>query len=260
MAGGPNVKPKSEDGVLEAAVVVDAEETVAEPDGVPVEDDELEVESEVAVDSEVDAESEEEGKADPVGIGIVPMVLATSFPAEEVAAVPDGAVAAPQSVADTVTVDTTVMVTMLSVPMTTVGVAIPFDAEEDVAETPGLEVALEMELETTDVELRVGSDDVAAIVGVDEDDKIWRRWRAVLDADVESVGDSVTVTVTMPTAESVELGVAELIVTEVGIAVVDELSSSPSSQSPSPSGSSTSVEFVVSFPVMPPWRPADTKR
>lgn len=53
----------------------------------------------------------------------------------------------------------------------------------------------------------------------------------------------------------VELAVAELIVAEVEIAVVDELSSSPSSQSPSPSGSFASVEPVVlsvSFPVIPP--------
>ena len=168
VAEGPNVKPKP--GVLEAAVVVDAEEMVAEPDGEPdgvlVGADEMEVESEAAVGSELDAESEVKGKADPVGIGMVPIVVATS---EEALAVPDAAVAAPQSVADTVTVDTTVMVTMLSVPMTTVGVTIPFDAEEDeVAEIPGLEVTLEMEL---DVELAVGSDDVAA-VEEDEDDTI----------------------------------------------------------------------------------------
>lgn len=73
------------------------------------------------------------------------------------------------------------------------------------------------------------------------------------------MGDSVTVTVTVSTtllaAESpVELAVAELIVTEVEIAVVDELSS-PSSQSPSSSGSFAPIEplvLVVSFPVMPP--------
>jgi hypothetical protein len=75
----------------------------------------------------------------------------------------------------------------------------------------------------------------------------------------------VTVTVTVPTTESlalllaaespVELAVAELIVTEVEIAVVDELSSSPSSQSPSSSGSFAPIEplvLFVSFPVMPP--------
>ena len=157
----PNVKPKAVEDVLEAAVVVDAEETVAEPDGLPVGDDEMEVESEV------------EGKAEPVGIGMVPMVLATSIPTEEVVAVPDEAVAAAQFVADTVTVDTTVTVTMLFVPMTTVGVTIPFVAEEAaVAEVPALGVILEMELEATDVGLRVGTDDVATIVEVDEDDKI----------------------------------------------------------------------------------------
>ena len=74
-----------------------------------------------------------------------------------------------------------------------------------------------------------------------------------------------TVTVKVPTGESLaplltaespaELAVAELIVTEVGIVVVDELSSSLSSQSPSSSGSFVPVEpvvLVVSFPVMPP--------
>jgi hypothetical protein len=64
------------------------------------------------------------------------------------------------------------------------------------------------------------------------------------------VGDS---DATVPPEESlafpVELAVAELIVTAVGIAVVDEFSSS---QSPSSFGSFGSVELVVSFPVMPP--------
>jgi len=191
----PNVKPKA--GVLVVAVVVDAEETVVETDGVPVEDDEMEVERETVVDSEVDAESEVEGKAEPEGTGMVPMVLAASIPAEEVVAgpdavcevegkaepvgigmvpmvltVPDAAVAAAQSVADTVTVDTTVTVTMLFAPTTTVGVTIPFVAEEDVvAEVTALEVVLEMELETTDVGLRVGTEDVDED-DVDEDDKI----------------------------------------------------------------------------------------
>ena len=69
-----------------------------------------------------------------------------------------------------------------------------------------------------------------------------------------------TVTVIVSTGESladgspVELAVAELIVTEVGMGVVDELpsssSSSPSSQSLSSSGSFASVE--LSFPVTPP--------
>ena len=66
---------------------------------------------------------------------------------------------------------------------------------------------------------------------------------------------TVTVSTTLLAAESpVELAVAELIVTEVEIAVVDELSS-PSSQSPSSSGSFAPIEplvLVVSFPVMPP--------
>ena len=196
----PNVKPKA--GVLVAAV--DAEETVVEPDGAPVGDD---VGSEAALDGEV------EGKAEPVGIGMVPMVLAGSVLPEEVVPVPDGVPegddvamdsevegnsepvgigivpmvlagsvppgvgvvdpdAGAQSVADTVRVDTTVTVTMLSVPMTTVGVTIPFVAEDDVvAELPALDVILETELERTDVGLRVGSDDVA-VVEVDEDDKI----------------------------------------------------------------------------------------
>lgn len=173
VVGVPNVKPKAVEGVLVAVVVLDGEETVGEPDGVPVRNDEMEVESEVAVDSEVDAESEVEGKAEPVGIGMVPMVLAASIPTEGVVAVPDADVAVAQFVADTVTVDTTVTVTMLSLPMTTVGVTIPFVAEEDVvAKVPVLDMILEMELETTDVGLSVGSDEVATIVEVGEDDKI----------------------------------------------------------------------------------------
>ena len=167
-----NVKPKAVEGVLVAVVAVDAGETVAEPDGVLVlvGDDEMEVEGEAAVDGEVDAESEVEGKAEPVGIGMVPMVLAASTLTEEVVAIPDVAVDAAQSVADTVTVDTTVTVTMLFVPMTTVGVTIPFAAEEGVvAEVSALDVMLEVELETMDVGLGVGSDDVGTVV---EDDKI----------------------------------------------------------------------------------------
>jgi len=54
------------------------------------------------------------------------------------------------------------------------------------------------------------------------------------------VGVSVAVTVTV-----IMLGV-ELAVAEAGAALVDELSPSPPSQSPS------SFESVVSFPVMPP--------
>ena len=169
-AGVPNVKPKA--GVV-GEVAADAEETEAEPDGVPARDDEMEVGSKAAVDSVVDAESGVEGNSEPVGIGMVPMVLTTSVSTEEAVAVPDAAVAAAQSVADAVTVDTTVTVTMLLVPMTTVGVAIPFVPEEDaVAMIPAFGVVFEMELETTDVELRVGSDAVATIVEEDEDVKI----------------------------------------------------------------------------------------
>lgn len=251
----PNVKPKA--GVVNVLVV-------AESDGVLVGVDEMELESEEVVDSEVDAEleSEVEGKSEPVGIGMVPMVLAAStFPEEEVVAVPVpvAVVFAAQFVADTVTVDTTVTVTMLSVPMTTVGVTIPFVPEEDVgAEVSALGVILEVELETTDgVELRVGSDDVE--VEVDDDVKICRRWRAVLVADVEGVAISVTVTVTIPPVE-LSVVLVELIVEEVGIVVVDELSPSPSSQPPSLFGSFASILLFVSFPVMPPGTPADTKR
>ena len=70
------------------------------------------------------------------------------------------------------------------------------------------------------------------------------------------MGVSVAVTVTVIVL-AVELAVAELIVREAGTAVVDELSSSPPSQPPSSFGS---FESVLSFPVMPPWRPASTKR
>jgi hypothetical protein len=152
-AGEPNVKPK--------AGVVDVETTVVEPDGVTVGDGEME-------------ESGVEGKPESVGIGRVPMVLATLIFTEGVGvAEPDAGVAEAQSVADTMTVDTIVTVTMLFVPMTTVGVAIPFAPEEDVvAEVPALGVMLEMGLETLDVGLRVGSDDVVAIVEEDEEVKI----------------------------------------------------------------------------------------
>lgn len=150
VAGVPNVKPKA--GVETDVAVVGTEETVAaEPDGVLVGVDEMKVGSEAAVDGEVDAESEVEGKSDPVGIGMVPMVLAVSTPTGGVVADPDVVVAPAQSVAETVTVDTTVTVTMLLVPMTTVGVATPFVPEEDVvAKVPALGVTLEMGLETTD--------------------------------------------------------------------------------------------------------------
>jgi len=127
-----NVKPK--EGVVTPVVVGD---------------DEMEVVGEPVVGSEVDAGREVEGKSEPLGRGMVPMVLAALVLTEEVVAVP----AAVQFVADTVTVDTTVTVTMLFVPTTTVGVAIP---EEEV---PALDVILELELETTDVGLGVGSDE-----------------------------------------------------------------------------------------------------
>jgi hypothetical protein len=78
----------------------------------------------------------------------------------------------------------------------------------------------------------------------------------VLLADVEGVGVSVAVTVTviveslLSTAEfPVELAVAELTVTEVRIVVVNELSPP---QSPLSFGSLASIELVVSCPVMPP--------
>jgi hypothetical protein len=113
----PKVKPKRLAGVVAGVGAVDAEETDAEPDGVPVGEDKIEVETEIAVDSEVEAESGLAVKAGPVGIAEVAMeatmVLATSsgeLPAEEVIAVPDTSAAQP--VADTVTVDTRVTVTM----------------------------------------------------------------------------------------------------------------------------------------------------
>lgn len=69
---------------------------------------------------------------------------------------------------------------------------------------------------------------------------------------MEGVGVSVavTVTVTMLTECPVELAEAELIVAEVEIAVLDELSPSPPPQSPPSFGSFAST--VVSCPVMPP--------
>ena len=137
-----NVKPKARDVVV--VVLVDAEESV-----------------------DVDVESEVVGKEESVGMGMVPMVLAASLFREEAVELPDAAVVAAQSVADTVVVDTTVTVTMLFVPTTTVGVTIPFVSEEVVVveEVSALDVVLEEEL---DVEVRVGSEDVE----VDEDVKI----------------------------------------------------------------------------------------
>lgn len=129
-----------------AEVVVDGVETAAEPDV-------MEAESEDVM--EVDVESELEVEAEPVGAdgrNAVPIegtiVLAPSVAAAgEAAVVPVTA----QSVADTVTVDTTVTVTMLSVPMTTVGVTIPFVAEEDVVAAVGaLNVITGAELESVD--------------------------------------------------------------------------------------------------------------
>jgi len=100
------------------------------------------------------------------------MVLAASLaeiPTEGVVAVPDASAAQP--VADTVTVDTRVTVTMLSVPMTTVGVTIPFDAEEVVAAVGVLEVLNETELGSTDVKDVLAVDEVGTAVEVDEIDK-----------------------------------------------------------------------------------------
>lgn len=155
------MKPKVS-GVVVA--VVDAEETDAEPDGVPVGDDEIGIESEAAVDSEVDAESRVGVKAEPVRSAVPmegTMVLAGSLaeiPTEELVAVPDASAAQP--VADTVMVDTRVTVTMLSVPMTTVGVTIPFDAEEVVTAVAVLDEFNEAELGSTDVGVGVATDDV----------------------------------------------------------------------------------------------------
>lgn len=175
----PKVKPKRSEGVVAVVGAVDAEETDAEPDGVPVVEDKIEVESEIAVDSEVEAESELEVKAAPVGIAEVPMeatmVLAASsgeLPTEELIAVPDTSGAQP--VADTVTVDTRVTVTMLSVPTTTVGVTIPFVAEEEIvaAVLAVLEVLEVPELASTDVEVEVATDDVDVETAVEMDEDV----------------------------------------------------------------------------------------
>jgi hypothetical protein len=221
----PNVKPKAAEGV----VAVDTEEDT-ESDGVPAV-----VEGNGTVDSEVDASS---GRSEPVGIEMegtmVPAPSLAEIPTEKVVEVPD--VSAAQPVADAVTVDTTVTVTMLSVPMTTVGVTIPFDAEEEIeTAVAALDVSDKTELGGTD---EVAIDEVVAAVEADEDVKSWRRWRA---PDAEDVGDSglaVTVTVTVATGEllawllavetPVELVVAAI---EVGVAIVDEVESPSSSQS-----------------------------
>lgn len=157
------MKPKTAEGVVVAVTgVVDAGETDTELDELSVEDDEMEVEM------EADAES---GRAEPVGIPMeVTMVLAASLaeiPTE--GEVPDASAAQP--VANTVTVDTRVTVTMLSVPMTTVGVTTPFDAEEVEAAVGVLEVLAETELGSKDVELELATDEVGTAVEVDEIDK-----------------------------------------------------------------------------------------
>jgi len=174
----PNEKPKL---AVEVDVVeggVEGEETATGLDEIPGEDDVMEVESEpAAVDSEVDAESDAEVRVEPVGTGepnAVPtegtMVLAASvadLAAEEAVAVP----AAAQSVADTVTVDTTVTVTILFVPTTTVGITIPFVLEDVVAAVAPLDVITGMELERTDDGVRVTTGDVVTGVEADEDVK-----------------------------------------------------------------------------------------
>ena len=151
------VKPNTAEGTVVAVGVVDADETDTELDKLPVGDDEREVESEVDADS---------GRSEPVGTEReATMVLAASL-AE---AVPDAFAAQP--VADTVTVETRVTVTMLSVPTTIVGVTIPFDAEEVVAAVGMLEVLDETELGSTDVEDASAADEVGTAVEVDEIDK-----------------------------------------------------------------------------------------
>ena len=150
------------------AVVVDTEEGDTKSDGVPAEEDEIKVEGNGAVDSEVDAAS---GRSEPVGMEMegtmVPSTSLAEVPTEEVVGVPD--VSAAQPVADTVTVDTTVTVTMLSVPMTTVGVTIPFDAEEGVeTAVAALDVSDETEVGGGTDEI---ADEVVAAVETDEDVK-----------------------------------------------------------------------------------------
>jgi hypothetical protein len=173
----PNEKPKL---VVDVEVAVVVEEGAAiEPGERPAEDDVIEVGSEAAaVDSEVtevDAESEAEVKAELVGTGKVnavliegTMVLAASvaeFVAEEAVAVP----AAAQPVPDTVTVDTTVTVTMLFVPMTTVGITIPCVEEDVVAVIAALDVIIGIELGRMDDGVRLG--DVATEAEADEEVK-----------------------------------------------------------------------------------------
>jgi len=160
------LKPPVDVDVDVGVGVVDVEETATEPDEIAVRDDEMEVESEVV----------EEVEAEPVGTdgeNDVPMegtmVLAASVPTRAVAVVL--APAAAQSVADTVTVDTTVTVTILSVPMTTVGVTIPFVEEEvTVAAVAALDVLIGTELGGADDGVR----DVVTGVETDEgvEDKI----------------------------------------------------------------------------------------
>ena len=137
---------------------VDGEDTSTELDGISVAEDDMEVESEGVVDSEgVEVKGENDVPIEAT------MVLAGSVPTGGVAvgSVPD----ATQSVAEIVTVDTTVTVTMLSVPMTTVGVTIPFVEEEvAVAAVTALDASVGMELGRIDDAVR----DVGA--GVEADD------------------------------------------------------------------------------------------
>jgi len=142
---------------------VDGEDTATELGGTSVADDDMEVESEGVADSEgAEVKVEPVGKDGENDVPIeATMVLAASVPTGEVAVV--WVPGAAQSVAETVTVDTRVTVTILSVPMTTVGVTIPFVEEEvAVASVTVLDAPIGMEL---------GIDDEVA-VGVEADDGV----------------------------------------------------------------------------------------
>lgn len=164
-AGVLNVNPKPKLAVV--GVVIGVE--VATGLGRVAEDDMRELGVEVGAESEVDAESEVGVKGEPVGeskVNAVPKegtrVLAASVEAP----------AAAQSVADTVTVDTTVTVTMPFVPITTVGDTMPLVEEEDgVAVVDALDVVIGRELEILDDGVGIASGDVAG-VEADKDDEV----------------------------------------------------------------------------------------
>lgn len=165
-AGVLNVNPKPKLAVVEVVIGVEVATGLG---GRVAEDDVRELGVEVGAESEVDAESEVGVKGEPVGVS---KVNAVPKEGTRVLAASVEAPAAAQSVADTVTVDTTVTVTMPFVPITTVGDTMPLVEEEDeVAVVGALDVIIGRELEILDDGVGVASGDVVG-AEADKDDGV----------------------------------------------------------------------------------------